>query len=258
MAIISLQKYTEKRFETLNQLLSKPILKNSVDTFHQIRIEIKKLYAISRFLQHNKIKFLHKKTMSTLELIFSTTGKIREIQVGLQLIKAAFPELKTHEIVKILKKRSEKYQSDFTKKNLKYEEIDKNSIAKDIEIDKSNLTKYMTLLQESKNQIVKGPKELPSMIHKLRVNLKDAAYLSKWLPAEIPNEKDKKFILELGEWHDLVSLRKLILKTLTKKEFNELNTNQLIHVTEKINRRVDLKLIQLIRGYERKNKKIKT
>ena len=253
MAIKSFQKYTEKRFENLHQLLSKPIPKSSIDTFHQIRIEIKKLNALSRFLKYNKMNFLHKKTMSTLELIFSTTGKIREIQVGLQLIKTSFPEMRAHECVGILKKRQINYQADFTKKVSKYVDIDRNSIVKNIEIDKLMLKKYIGLLLESKQQIAKGHNALPSIIHKIRVNLKDAAYLSRWLPSEKQNQKDIKFILELGEWHDLVSLRKLFFKTLAKKEFNELNTSQLIHVIEKINRSVDLKLKQLIRGYERKN-----
>ena len=122
MAIKSFQKYTEKRFENLNQLLSKPIPQNSIDTFHQIRIEIKKLNALSRFLEYNNIKFLHKKTASKLELIFSNSGNIREIQLGLQFIKTAFPEMRTHEFVSILKKRLLKYQADFTKKFREFEE----------------------------------------------------------------------------------------------------------------------------------------
>jgi len=245
MAIKSFKKYTEKRFENLNQLLSKPIPKNSIDTFHQIRIEIKKLYAVSRFLEYSNIQFLNKKTRSKLELIFSDSGNIREIQMGIQFINKSFPEMKPNEYVGVLKKRLVKYQADFNKKFSKNEEIDNNSIAKDIKIDELMLTNYIALLQKSKHQIVKGPKALPSIIHKIRVNLKDAAYLSKWLPSEIPNEKDIKFILELGEWHDLVSLRKLLLKTLVKKEFNELNTNQLILIIQKINRSITNKLNQL-------------
>ena len=245
MAIKSFKKYTEKRFENLNQLLSKPIPKNSIDTFHQIRIEIKKLYAVSRFLEYSNIQFLNKKTRSKLELIFSDSGNIREIQMGIQFINKSFPEMKPNEYVGVLKKRLVKYQADFNKKFSEYLEIDNNSIAKDIKIDELMLTNYIALLQKSKHQIVKGPKECPSMIHKIRVNLKDAAYLSKWLPSEIPNEKDIKFILELGEWHDLVSLRKLLLKTLVKKEFNELNTNQLILIIQKINRSITNKLNQL-------------
>jgi len=258
MAIKSIKKYTEKRFENLNQLLSKPIPKNNIDTFHQIRIEIKKLNAVIRFLEYNKIQFLHKKTRSMLKLIFSDSGNIREIQMGLQFIKTAFPKMKTNKYVGILKKRLEKYHADFTKKYSEYEEINKNSIFKDIKLDKIMLTNYIALLQKSKHQIVKGPKALPSMIHKIRVNLKDAAYLSKWLTYEKPNEKDIKFILELGEWHDLVILRKLLINTLVKKEFNELSTNQLILVIQKINRSIGIKLNQLNLVDENKKAKDKS
>jgi len=252
MAIKSIKKYSDKRFENLNQLLSKRIQKNSFDTFHQIRIEIKKLHAVSRFFEFSKIKFLNEETNTIIDLIFSDSGKIREIQVGLQLIKRAFPEIKNHECVGILKKRLEKYQADFAKKQRRYEEIDKNTIEKDIKMNKLLLTNYIGLLRESKDQIPKGPKELPSMIHKIRVNLKDAAYLSRWLPQEKPNEKELKFILELGEWHDLVSLRKLILKTLAKKEFNEVSTSHLVMAIQKINRSINNKLNQLNRVDERK------
>jgi CHAD domain-containing protein len=258
MAIKSIKKNTEKRFENLNQLLSKPILKNSIGTFHQIRIEIKKLNAVSRFLEYNNKEFLHKKTRSKLELIFSDSGNIRELQMGIQFINKSFPEMKTNEYVGVLKKRLVKYQANFNKKFSKDEEIDNNSIAKDIKIDEIMLTNYIALLQKSKHQIVKGPKALPSMIHKIRVNLKDAAYLSRWLTCEKPNEKDIKFILELGVWHDLVSLRKLLLKTLVKKEFNELDTNQLILVIQKINRSINIKLNQLNHVDENKKGKDKS
>jgi CHAD domain-containing protein len=258
MAIRSIKKYTEKRFENLNQLLSKPILKNSIGTFHQIRIEIKKLNAVSRFLEYSNKEFLHKKTRSKLELIFSDLGNIREIQMGLQFIKTAFPKMKTNEYVGVLKKRLVKYQANFNKKFSKDEEIDNNSIAKDFKIDELMLTNYIALLKKSKHQIVKGPKALPSIIHKIRVNLKDAAYLSKWLPSEKKIQKDIKFILELGVWHDLVSLRKLLLKTLVKKEFNELNTNQLILVIQKINRSIGFKLNQLNHVDENKKAKDKS
>jgi hypothetical protein len=96
------------------------------------------------------------------------------------------------------------------------------------------------------------------MIHKIRVNLKDAAYLSKWLPSEKKNQKDIKFILELGEWHDLVTLRKLLLKTLVKKEFNEVSINQLILVIQKINRSITIKLNQLNHVDENKKAKYKS
>jgi len=258
MAIKSIKKYTKKRFENLNQLLLKPIPKNSIDTFHQIRIEIKKLNAVSRFLEYSNIQFLHKKTRSKLELIFSDSGKIRELQMGIQFINKSFPEMKTNEYVGVLKKRLVKYQANFNKKFSKDEEIDNNSITKGIKIDELMLTNYIALLQKSKHQIVKGPKALPSIIHKIRVNLKDAAYLSKWLPSEIPNEKDINFILDLGEWHDLVSLRKLLLKTLIKKEFNEVNTNQLKLVIQKINRSIGIKLKQLNHVDENKKAKNKS
>jgi CHAD domain-containing protein len=258
MAIKSFKKYTEKRFENLNQLLSKPILKNSIGTFHQIRIEIKKLNAVSRFLEYSNIQFLHKKTRSKLEFIFSDSGNIRELQMGIQFINKSFPEMKTNEYVGVLKKRLLKYQANFNKKFSKDEEIENNSIPKDIKIDEIMLTNYIALLKKSKHQIVKGPKALPSMIHKIRVNLKDAAYLSKWLPSEKKIQKDIKFILELGVWHDLVSLRKLLLKTLVKKEFNELNTNQLILVIQKINRSIGFKLNQLNHVDENKKAKDKS
>lgn len=245
MAIKSIQKYTSNRIKKLEKLLSKPIPRNSLNTFHQIRIEIKKLNALRRFLEYSNIKFLNKKTASILELIFSDSGNIRAIQVGLQLIRTAFPEMRTHDCVRILKKRLVIYQVEFTKKYSKILDMNKNSISKDIKIDKSLLTNYIVLLHESKHQIYKGPKERPSIIHKIRVNLKDAAYLSKWLHSDKSNKKDMKFILDLGIWHDLVSFRKLILKTLVKNEFNELETSQLVLVMQKINRSINHKLKQL-------------
>ncbi len=247
MANKTIENYSKARIKDLNELLSISLSKNSYDTLHQIRIEIKKLHAISRFLEYCNIQFLNKKTTTILELIFSTTGKIRELQVALQLIKKLFPEMKTHESVGILKKRLEKYLDNFTKKSRKYGKIKDNSIAKEIKINKLKLMTYINLLQDSQRLISNGTKERPSMIHKIRVNLKDISYLYKLLQIEYANEKNLQFVLNLGEWHDLVSLRKLILKILAKNEFNELNTSQLILVIQKINRRINDKLEQLNR-----------
>jgi CHAD domain-containing protein len=94
MIIRSTKKYIAKRLENLNQLLSTPIPKSSIDTLHEIRIEIKKLYAVKRFLENYHIKFLNKRTSSELDELFSKSGKIREIQVALELLQTKFPEEK--------------------------------------------------------------------------------------------------------------------------------------------------------------------
>ena len=237
-----IKKYTAKRLENLNQLLSKPISKSTVDTLHQIRIEIKKLFALKRFLEHRNIKFLNKKTSSELDELFSKSGKIREIQVALDLIKLKFTEIRSHEIIGFLKKEVEIRKADFINKYNGYLIETRNVVVKNIDVNETTLKNYITILKNTRSSISKGPKALPSMIHNIRVNLKDANYLSKLLLTKKVNINDMKFILELGEWHDYVSLRKIIFKILAANELNELNTSQLISVIQKINRKIKIDL----------------
>lgn len=242
MAIKSVQKYSAKRLKSLNQLLSKPLVQNNVDTLHQIRIEIKKLYAVKRFFIHNNIKFMNKKTSSELDELFSKSGKIREIQVALDLIKLKFPEIRSHEILGVLKKEVDIRKAAFIKKYSGIVIEIKKIITKKIDVNETMLLKYITNLKNTRSLISKGPKAIPSAIHNIRVNLKDANYLSKLLPTKKSNKNDLKFILELGEWHDYVSLRKIILKTLEENEYNEINTSLLISVIQKINRKIKIDL----------------
>jgi len=250
MPIKTIKKYSLKRLENLNKLLSKPIDKSSVDILHQIRIEIKKLYAVKRFLEHRNLKFLNKKTSSELDELFSKSGKIREIQVALELMQTKFPEIKDHGIIDLLKKKSDRYLANFNNKYIGYTIDEKNLTAKKIKNDTLTLINYITKLKKSKQLISKGPAALPSMIHNIRVNLKDAIYLSTLLPSKKSDKNDVTFILALGKWHDYISLRKIIIKTMAKTEFNELSIDLLTMVINKTNQYINSQLNRLLKKHK--------
>jgi len=261
------EKYAKKRFKSIKHQLSLLGQKNNVNAFHQIRIDIKKIHAINRYFKSNGIQFLSKRISKQLDILFSKAGKIRSLQIELEILKTQLPELKTHEYVSILKNKSEKYLSDFVKKYKNFKIGDKNSFAapsltkwedgtKHSKIKKIMLSNHIITLRNSRKLIFKGQHLLPSVIHDIRINLKEAIYLSKFLPNRNSNQNDKHFILELGIWHDFISIRKTMFKTLANKEFIETSSSQLVSAIQKINRKISNKIEQIKRDGELQKQKL--
>ena len=79
-----LKEYTRNRFETLAEILHK---KNdfSIQDYHGVRVEIKKLKAVSRITKYCCRSFKKRKFTRSFKKIFLFAGKIREAQLEAEL-----------------------------------------------------------------------------------------------------------------------------------------------------------------------------
>ncbi len=86
----ALKKYLKKRKSAITVLLEKQPEFFTSDTFHTLRLEIKKLNALFDLVAFCSKGFQQKKTLKPFKLIFRQAGKIREIQVEEALLEAHF------------------------------------------------------------------------------------------------------------------------------------------------------------------------
>src|SRR5687767_986512 len=83
----ALKKYFERRRNAIDLLLKKPSRKFTPTDFHQLRIEIKKLKALSALINYKSKSFKRRETFKPLDQIFDHAGKIREHQLEEAILK---------------------------------------------------------------------------------------------------------------------------------------------------------------------------
>ena len=75
------KKYLKNRIASITKLLAKPRHKYTAETFHNLRVEIKKLHALFDLINYSSKHFKRRKTFKIFKLIFNNAGKVRELQI---------------------------------------------------------------------------------------------------------------------------------------------------------------------------------
>jgi CHAD domain-containing protein len=192
-------------------LLDQVPAKRSINYFHALRIEIKKIKALFRLIDFSSRKFQWKKAIKPYRLIFDIAGKIRETQVESQLIKE-YVSSTNSKYKPILDQRLADFQIKFeilVKTNIQKRIATKYRLAeKAIEsIQKDELSTY---LKRAKRRIIRNLKRDPLIeadAHELRKQLKAYYYnlisLKKTKHLEVISTKKMEALQELlGKWHD--------------------------------------------------------
>ena len=93
-----LKKYFKSHTSEIDALLKKPDKDFSKEDFHRLRVEIKKIRALTAMLKPAAKKFKQKKALKPLKKIFQQAGKVREIQLEEALLHQRDPKhrLKTY------------------------------------------------------------------------------------------------------------------------------------------------------------------
>ena len=81
------KKYLKKRIQAIIALLKRPKRKYWQVTFHQLRIEIKKLDALFDLIDFCAKDFDRDKLFKPFEEIFQQAGKVRDLQIEKNLMK---------------------------------------------------------------------------------------------------------------------------------------------------------------------------
>jgi CHAD domain-containing protein len=237
-----LAKYIKNREAAIDFLLRKPRNKFTQNTYHKLRIEIKKLNSVFDLIRFYSTDFRRKKTYNPFKSIFRQAGKIRELQIEAAMLKKYFRKNSTNDYDKRLKKLRLKAEEDFfllvNKKlmnqlNKKYQKI----IPHLHRINQKNINTYLDKKKNYIQELLVQESVQIEQIHKLRKQLKILNYNKALVDKEKPEEKlSKQDVLPelLGKWHDCQVIIKHLKKTLKKGQLSLSELNQIKIIKSKI------------------------
>lgn len=234
----ALKKYLKKRENAITLILEKRQHYYTAETFHLLRVEIKKLNALFQLLKYSSKKFKANKTIKPFKLIFKQAGKVRELQIEESLLKKHF----SFNLVK-------NYRNHLKQLRLKerdyYFSITNDAFIKGLKkkyhiilplltkINCKQATHYMLAKKTKIKKILHQDTLETKQAHKLRKALKEYQYNEKSLTLNSPNKSiPNKTILPilLGKWHDYQVIIKNIKKSIDSGEINPTESNQLENI----------------------------
>lgn len=238
----TITKYLKKREDVIGILLRKPSNKYTPNTFHKLRVEIKKLNSIFDLIKFCSTNFKRKETYKPFKLIFRKAGKVRELQIEDAMLKNYFENKAVTDYRKSLKKLRLKAEEDFFKlvnKKL-IDRLNKKHCTINPHLGKIDKKKINTYLEKKKNHIQKllGQEIIQSeQIHNLRKQLKILNY-NRAIEDTKKQDEDllKQDVLPelLGKWHDCQVIIKHLEKTLNRRKLSRNEEDQLKIIQSKI------------------------
>jgi CHAD domain-containing protein len=234
----ALKKYLKKRKSAITFLLEKQQESFTPDTFHTLRLEIKKLNALFDLVHFCFKGFKQKKTFKPFKLIFSQAGKVRELQVEQVLLNehfsSDFSSQYRNDLEKILREELNNFflitNPSFAEKlQKKYSKI--NSVL--AKTSKKMENQYMDKKRIKVQKLLHKKTLKNKQMHALRKRLKEYQFNQKSLNYTKKNKLiPKKNALPelLGEWHDYQTVIQHLKKAIDFGEINPKESNQLENV----------------------------
>lgn len=210
--------YLKKRQSALKFLIRTPKRKFGQNRFHRMRVEIKKLKAALYRMEFLVPEFDRKKFYKPFRKLFAQAGKVREIQIEKDVLKAFGDKEQIPEYLKYLdknirKERSRFFQARNLRLNTKIEKRLKTYREKSRETENLDPTPFLTsLIDEIKLLLATGNLEADSA-HLLRKKLKNLKYNLESIQGEkftIQHPEQESLVNLLGTWHDLVLVHQTI------------------------------------------------
>jgi len=250
----SLKNYLITQLEIINNSLDSSIKNFDYNAIHDFRISTKKLRYIFELLDYNRRSYdkLKKYFKKNLKKIINKLGKVRELQVSLNLLEnyekdysidlsIFITELQDKLYKKHSKVLSEYNSTDEIKNDFNHflneliSKIEKHH-NKVIKYFLTNLNKLIKEIQQPENDIVK--------LHEFRMKIKSLRYAFEVIAdSEYKNLIDdisrkievlKNYEVLLGNWHDNVVLlnylKKYVNKNNEKRYFQFLQLNSFIRM----------------------------
>lgn len=219
--------YLKEIQKKLSSLLKNSFKKFSDEDYHKLRVEIKKLKAISGFLEFSQKNFSKKKELKPFSKIYTQAGKVRELQLQYAFLEKECDGLKNYldKLDKQIQKEKKKFASALSKNRNKKISKAVKKIAKHLQ--KTDDDDVIHFMNNEKRKIASLIETLPIKTedaHQLRKILKEDFYNRKrtnWPSRSIKEEDD--LLTLLGDWHDRVVLESQIEKAIliSKKQPGE-------------------------------------
>ena len=236
----ALETYFKKRKKAINLILEKAPDCYTVETFHELRLEIKRLSALFELIAFCSKKFKLQKTYKPFRIIFKKAGKIREIQLEQTLLEKQpnFHLLKKYPN-RLKKLETKEIKNFFSTANKRLIKKLKGKYRKIIRFftktSKKKVNRYRNKARKEMKRLIQKNDFKKKQIHDFRKRLKVYQYNEKILH---PNQKkivpdQHKMSDLLGKWHDydvvILHLKKII--STFKKDSNERKQLRIIKVT---------------------------
>lgn len=218
----ALETYFKNQKKALNLILEKAPDSYTVDTFHELRVEIKRLKALFELIAFCSKKFKSRKTFIPFRIIFKQAGKIRELQLEQTILEeqSDFHLLKKYPI-HLKKQETKEIKNFFSIANKRLIKKLKGKYRKIIrlltQISKKKVNRYRNKTRKEIKKLIRNNTFKKKQIHNFRKRLKVYQYNEK---IGNPNQQNKlildKNVLSamLGEWHDyevvIIHLKKII------------------------------------------------
>lgn len=235
-------KYLKKRKTTIDFLLKIPENKYSSNTFHKLRVEIKKLNSLFDLIHFCSSDFKRKKTYKLFKSIFRQAGKVRELQLEDTMLKKYFDKKAIKDYRKNLKTQQFKAEGKFfalVNKKLLIQ-LNKKYRLIILHLYNVNPQKINTYFEKKRNQIQEllGQESTQiKQIHEIRKKLKILNYNRAIVVEEQPEKKLLKLdVLPelLGKWHDCQVIIEHLEKTQNKKQLSLATLQQIKIIKPKI------------------------
>jgi CHAD domain-containing protein len=200
--------YARKRYSSISGLLNRDPKDFTQTTFHHLRVEIKKLRAITSLLDHHRYSLPKTILNKRLRKIFQLAGQIRETEMHRKFLLnfKSGQELTTvfAELEKDLRDASLSFQKSNTDRLLEDLGKQEEEFLHCIRSMKPKHAKaYLLNISKKIRPLLKGGPLTPDQFHSLRKKLKTWIYFKRFLgeTGELPSSM-KKAVLAIGELHD--------------------------------------------------------
>ncbi|MBN9299630.1 MAG: CHAD domain-containing protein [Filimonas sp.] len=209
-----LQKYFAQRVKNLFNHLHDFDVNGDDVSMHDLRVELKKLRSVIKFLRQVYPKQKLKRASHLLRAIFQSAGEIREYQILTQWLEKHechvismhyFPDERLTKMVEDFRGRSEEWKNDL--KDI-FEQAGKFVVITNEILAEQYFTDLNAQLHEMTN------KDLPvSEWHEMRKLIKQWMFASNWITPEERAEKEAAFSYynklqeQIGQWHDIEMIK---------------------------------------------------
>ena len=226
--------YYEDRINSIESILKKPRGKFSEKDFHNLRVEIKKVNAVSELVYHCSVDFQKEKFLKSFQNVFRKAGKVRVLTLEISMLKKLRVSSLLKKYVTRLKKRLEKRKDSFFsvvrgtrgKLHKRYGII----LPFFNRIDKTEVNRFFEMKRREINELIGNKVLKVENAHQLRKLLKEFYYTASIFELKSPWFKEMDHFQELlGNWHDDDVMAEYLQKKLetgrpNNKEVNSIKT----------------------------------
>lgn len=229
--------YASERTASLKEVLQKKHHKFSMEDYHKLRVDIKKITAITRLLDFAVSSFRRKHFLKRYKPVFKAAGSIREWQLEEKLMKEKqlAESLKgyLHKSHQQLKKEKLAFYIPAAKlkRHLKKSAEELQLAAQ--QINRQTFSDYLQHLQQAIEALLQVDNASYDEVHELRKRLKELYYTIRVFQLPVLNAEAIDRLQDLlGHWHDKLVMSGDIAKKETRKKIKHREGRVLVKLAE--------------------------